>query len=469
MRLRSKTLLFTGMAMVGMFAVLYLAVRTITRRQRLVRRIVDTMPSMLYIYDLEERKSIFLNRTILNVLGYSADPKERSERDIFVALCHPDDRAKFLSSFDRARQAADGQIIETEYRLRTAAGDWRWFLGRNTVFRRNDDGSAQQVLGMIEDVTQRNQAENLLERIIRTMPNLVFLIDYDNGQIVFTNGGVTRTPGFAGETTREVGSNIFEQIIHEDDLPKLLSAWDRLGQIGEGEVVEEEFRIRAVDGATRWLMAHGTVFTRNPDGTPEQILGVAEDVTERKIAEDVLHTMSLSDDLTGLYNRRGFAVFSQQAIQLAQRYGRPVGLLFIDVDGLKKINDEHGHPTGDEALRDAAGVLKDTARRVDVVARLGGDEFGILVPEALPGGVKDLAGRIRRNVVRFNKGHERPYRLMLSIGVVASVEGDPCDLDQMMEQADRLMYEEKRRRRSIERVVRRKQGKGEGSTGGRAA
>src|SRR5205085_5407585 len=106
------------------------------------------------------------------------------------------------------------------------------------------------------------------------------------------------------------------------------------------------------------------------------------DISERRRVEEELWELALVDDLTGLHNRRAFILLGEQAIKEAGRAGRPVIGLFVDVDGLKLINDTHGHAAGDHALRLVADALRATCRDSDIVGRLGGDEFAILLAEA---------------------------------------------------------------------------------------
>src|SRR5262249_15827990 len=106
---------------------------------------------------------------------------------------------------------------------------------------------------------------------------------------------------------------------------------------------------------------------------------LTQEVERRKRAEATLHSMAITDSLTGLYNRRGFSTLAHQLLEQARRSGHPFLLFLADLDGLKQINDTHGHLEGDQALHIAAVLLKDTFRASDVVARIGGDEFAVAV------------------------------------------------------------------------------------------
>lgn len=157
---------------------------------------------------------------------------------------------------------------------------------------------------------------------------------------------------------------------------------------------------------------------------------------------ELLKNLSLVDELTQLNNRRGFFERARQALKLARREHYIVGLFFIDLNGLKQINDTLGHQGGDQALRDAAEVLRQTFRDSDIIARIGGDEFVALTHVSRD--TNALRQRLREHLAAFNARGDRPYRLDVSIGAtIVNVTSDD-DIESMIARADAAMYEEKR-------------------------
>ena len=154
--------------------------------------------------------------------------------------------------------------------------------------------------------------------------------------------------------------------------------------------------------------------------------------------------LSLIDELTQLKNRRGFFELGEQALQIAQREHQTLALFFMDLNGLKQINDTLGHMTGDDALRDTADVLRHTFRGSDIVARLGGDEFVALAHLNSQHDIDTLSARLREHLQQFNAARRRPYAVDLSIG--ATLVEDPADegLEAFIARADEAMYQEKR-------------------------
>lgn len=167
-----------------------------------------------------------------------------------------------------------------------------------------------------------------------------------------------------------------------------------------------------------------------------------EEIKERKRAEALIQQLSLTDELTGLNNRRGFLLFAEQQLKLAHRVNASVCVLFIDLDGLKQINDRLGHEMGDRLIADAAQALKQTFRESDVIARLGGDEFAVFVPGCVSG--ENIVSRLQENVKRFNDASKRPYFLSMSVGLTICEVDVTTSLEHMMAQADQLMYQHKR-------------------------
>jgi diguanylate cyclase (GGDEF)-like protein len=177
------------------------------------------------------------------------------------------------------------------------------------------------------------------------------------------------------------------------------------------------------------------------------LLGTLTEISFRKQVEDALRELAFLDELTGLYNLRGFLGLAEQQLTLAKRTGRGALLLLVDVDDLKAINDSLGHHVGDQALRDMADLLRHSFRGTDILARHGGDEFGIWAVEADPESCEMLQTRLYRNLEAMIEATERPYRLSFSVGAVYfDPTRENLSLRALMERADLLMYDRKRGR-----------------------
>jgi diguanylate cyclase (GGDEF)-like protein len=170
--------------------------------------------------------------------------------------------------------------------------------------------------------------------------------------------------------------------------------------------------------------------------------------SERSRMEKELEALSTKDQLTGLYNRRGFIALAEQQLKIAERTKTGPLFLFADLDNLKWINDHLGHVTGDEFLVETADVFKSVFRGADIVARMGGDEFAVLAfgsPEESPNAIRN---RLQRQIDLHNVRENRNYELSISVGIVHCDPRQPASLDEWMARADALMYEEKKRKKN---------------------
>ena len=177
--------------------------------------------------------------------------------------------------------------------------------------------------------------------------------------------------------------------------------------------------------------------------TLRELIARVADGGERRFLEEQLAELALVDDVTGLHNRRSFILLAEQELKEAVRAGRPTIALFLDVDGLKAINDNHGHQEGNRALRLVAAALRAACRQSDIIGRLSGDEFAILLAEAHE--LDGLEGRVRCRVAEAAKSVA--YPLSVSIGVAQCDAGSRCTLAELFERADRAMYAEKAAKR----------------------
>lgn len=183
-----------------------------------------------------------------------------------------------------------------------------------------------------------------------------------------------------------------------------------------------------------------------------------QDIAARKVAEQelsvkaqelacsnqALENLSLTDDLTGLYNRKGFLALAEHRVKQAYRSGEPFSIAFVDLDGLKHINDTLGHQVGNRALVDTAIVLRDSFRQSDILARLGGDEFAIFIAETAEDQIPGILSRIQKNMDTRNAAPNRHFPLSFSIGIVSGTSAKESNLETLLSRADALMYQQKR-------------------------
>lgn len=185
--------------------------------------------------------------------------------------------------------------------------------------------------------------------------------------------------------------------------------------------------------------------------SPELVGRALRYAVERHRLLSALRSLSLIDDLTGLYNRRGFLELGDQYLKLARRSSRDVTLVYLDLDRFKTINDTLGHHVGDRALVKVADILRNTFRRSDVLARIEGDEFGVLALDTSPEDARALVERVRERFHEFNHSSREPFQLAATFGQARRDGADnamPLDLQELLREADGAVSGEKKHRRA---------------------
>jgi two-component system cell cycle response regulator len=200
---------------------------------------------------------------------------------------------------------------------------------------------------------------------------------------------------------------------------------------------DDEVGVEATQAGARDYLVKGQVDYR----TLRRALKLA---VARQKREGQLETQSVTDELTGLNNRRGFLVHGDQLLRAARRGAQPVAIVFVDLDRFKQINDTFGHAEGDRALVETAAVLKHSLRESDIVARIGGDEFVGLAVNAAEYGIQPLRVRLETALAEINRKRSLPYELTFSVGLFHCQADDTSSIEELLARADALMYEEKR-------------------------
>ncbi len=294
------------------------------------------------------------------------------------------------------------------------------------------------------DITERKRAAGSLAQQAAAMKasmDGMAIIDHC-GACIYLNDAYAKIFGYA-DPERLIGAS-WEMFYFEEELIRLKEkimpavwrdgSWrgEAMGLRLNGSTLPLEISISSVDGGG--------------------LVQVVRDITERKKFEETLRNSSLKDDLTGLFNRRGLLKQAAPYFDFARRQKEELLLLFIDLDGMKKINDEFGHNEGDNALINTAAILNRSFRSSDIIARLGGDEFTVLVTD-LNASKEEAISRLNENLKAYNASETR-HKLAFSIGVATLEPERMTCFEELLEQADQAMYEQKRmkHRRATERI-----------------
>ena len=288
------------------------------------------------------------------------------------------------------------------------------------------------------------ESEKRFQDLLERLPVGVYRTSPD-GKIIEANQALANMLGYEShEDLKDI--NVKDLYVREKDRA------DHLKKLDEKGTFFTEFELRHKDGQTIW----GRDYPRAVIGSRGKIIyynGILLDITMQKNAEEELkealkklETLSLRDDLNGLYNRRGFFTIAVEHFKMADRKREKMFLLFMDLDNLKQINDTLGHHKGDQALVGIANILNTTFRQSDIKGRMGGDEFAVFPIDATQIGMEKAMSRLKKNIETFNKSKDNPFQLSVSMGVSHYDPEHPSTIDELLVRADKIMYEEKRRK-----------------------
>lgn len=291
-----------------------------------------------------------------------------------------------------------------------------------------------------------HETEERYRQLLDLSPDAVVV--HEAGCIRFANPAAARMFGVLHE--KALAGRLLAEFVPEESLPRFgVGEVDVERAAAEGDMVRASGQTGLVVRRSRGQVrpADAAVVDVEVTTSPcryhdrEATIVLARDVTQQLRVERDLRSLALLDELTGLHNRRGFLLFAEQELARARRYGREAALVFADLDGLKAINDAHGHAAGDEALRATANALRSVLRESDVVARWAGDEFVALLLESSAASAPQFDERLRVALELQSLG--LPFTVRASVGTAPLEEG----ITEALEQADAALYRVKGEKR----------------------
>lgn len=406
--------------------------------ERRFHAVTDNLPVIITQFDLDGRFT-FINKYIGTVLQQRADTLLGTHlRDITGDTLYE----SISAHIDRA---FEGHKVEFDICYPVDGVD-RYFTGIYSP-ERDETGAVRSVFALWHDITERKQSELRLRTITDNVPAVICYLDAEL-KIEFANATFTKWLGKSASTV--IGRRLADLIEEFPDSPAAQGLMPFMVRALQGERVEFEFKT-FVDSYERWL--HYTVVPQlGQDGAVLGILALCADVSELKRVQRQLSEMARFDELTGLPNRYQFNEKMAEAVQRLGRASQPMGLLFLDVDHFKRINDTHGHAAGDEVLRKFARRLLASVRTTDTVARLAGDEF-VIVLEALTdrAAMQLVAEKILAAMQPPLLLSHGELRVSTSIGG-AFAQGGTVEPKVLLDCADLALYDAKRAGRGTYRL-----------------
>jgi diguanylate cyclase (GGDEF)-like protein/PAS domain S-box-containing protein len=405
-----------------------------------IQLVIDIMPNPAFFKDTQGRYR-GTNSAFEKLLGLS-------KKDIIGKIIGDIAPAEIVEK----HQEHDQSLLENPGHQVYQAPLQAWDGEHHVIFIKTTyqrpDGTIGGIIGILKDITQRLRSEEEIEQLrkfsdstVQTMTEGLVLTDSE-GRFTFANQAAAHMLGI---TPSEMVDKEVLSFIPKDQHAILRRADEKRSK-GISDRYELAFMHK--DGTRRTFLVSGGPRVQGTQfgGT----MAVLTDITDRKHMEEEILALSLRDELTTLYNRRGFMTLAEQQLKTATRLKKKIALIYLDVDDLKKINDSSGHKMGDRALAELAFILKKSFRESDIIGRLGGDEYSVLAMESNNMNADILTRRLLEKLALFNSrsSAEAGFTLSISTGIFIREPEDPATVEEMLSRADHLMYEQKRSKKN---------------------
>lgn len=298
------------------------------------------------------------------------------------------------------------------------------------------------------------ESQRLIQGIIDASTNILYVDSFADGSNIYISRWLENVLGYEPEDVQKLGAQYLQQLVHAEEKDRMISERHKLATMSDGEVAENEYRFRHLQGNWHWLLCRETVFNRDSQGQPTQIFGTATDITRLKHAEadlqafnQELDRLARMDGLTQVANRRSFDEYLAQVWQNVGLGHSSLALILCDIDYFKGFNDTYGHQWGDECLRKVAKSIEQSVKRsTDLVARYGGEEFAIILPNTSWAGAENVALEIQRQVRQLAILHSQSQvssYVTLSLGISTIGSTENLHPEMLIAAADKGLYQAK--------------------------
>ncbi|MGH8329204.1 MAG: GGDEF domain-containing protein [Pseudomonas fluorescens] len=303
--------------------------------------------------------------------------------------------------------------------------------------------AAQTLLALMHaqgEVARLSEREQLFSALLVSVNAVLWAFDWESRRVLYVSPAYERIFGrSAGLLLSDY--NQWRDSIYPDDLEYAERSLAEVLVKGADE--DREYRIIAADGQVRWLSDKCFINRQAEPGQPVIIVGIAEDITDKKQMETELQRLATTDVLTQSSNRRHFFDCAHREFEQARHQGTPLAFLLLDIDDFKVINDTYGHQEGDNVLQRIAESGRATLRRGDVFGRVGGEEFAAVFPGCAPDMAMQVAERLQREIHRLSFSHgDQTFGITVSQGLTSLTDEDES-VDSLFARADAAMYKAK--------------------------
>ncbi len=416
--------------------------------------LLDNIPGGVFSYDADSGKIGYISRGVLSIFQCGEEQFREHYYNSFDVFVHKSDRAMVKEMIEN--QISFFETVELTYRVKDMTDDIMWIYHKGRLVK-NDDGT-RSFFVIISDITTEKLAQQRLAEIneklyMETERYKLIEEAVDNTQYDYDVLSDVLTTSRKDEEGNRITieefrkKNIYKAIIHEEDFPGFKKAMrEALKEQKKGVV---EYRAKTEKGEIRWYRLNYASFEHRD--TVIRIVGSEKDINEEKLRDEELKAKVGRDGMTGLLNKTAMQSKVEKFIAASDPENCHA-LIMVDTDNFKSVNDNLGHPFGDEVIRFVAGSIKDTFRDSDYVGRMGGDEFMVLMKDTTPEITMERAGELNKKIKRTFTERDITVGISCSIGI-AFFSMDGTEYEELYKAADEALYEAKEAGKNCFRVA----------------
>ncbi|WP_197039051.1 PAS domain S-box protein [Guyparkeria halophila] len=414
------------------------AEQALERERERLANVIEGTNVGTWEWNIQTGETVF-NQRWAAMVGYQLSELEPTTIETWQRFAHPED----LPHSERALEACfnrESDYYEVEVRMQHRDGHWIWVLDRGRILEWTDDDKPLRMWGTHQDITARKQMEQDLQLAASVFVHAreAILITNLDARIIDVNAAFTEMTGWRrdeviGHTPKFLQSGTHDREFYRHMRERLRTAGYWSGELWNrhksGELFAERLTISLVHDA---------------EGRPRNYIALASDITDIKNYQRELEHRANHDALTGLPNRVLMADRLRQAMAAARRNHGTLALAFLDLDGFKAVNDEHGHDMGDKLLIDVAKDLGAQLRETDTLSRISGDEFVIILSGLdQEADAEPIINRLVQTAARERRIEGATLQVTASIGYTFYPQEGVLDDEILLKQADEAMYQAK--------------------------
>ncbi len=411
--------------------------RALEERETRLELVLEASCDGMWTLDLDANR-VILSGQWCRSLGYGTEESIRP-LSFCAEVIHPQDKGRRNGALKAHLQGLTDNF-ESEHRLRTRSGSFRWYLERGRVIDRDQQGRPTRVVGVSIDITHRVEAEAALKSseeryraLYEDNPSMFFTLAPDGTLLSANSFGAQQLDYAAHEIVGKPVSDLYVESEKDANREHLEACLADPGKIHSWETC----KLRK-DGTKLWVWETARAVT-GPDGG-QVVLVVCDDITEAHEMSEKLSYQAVHDALTGAFNRYEFERRLKRALRSAKSVPAEHALCFLDLDRFKAVNDTCGHAAGDEMLVQLARLLQKSIRKRDLLARIGGDEFGVLLEFCSFAEARSVVASMRKAIEDFVfVWEDQRFRIGVSIGLV-SITDETASIAEVLRAADTACY-----------------------------